>query len=325
MTNDLLTAGCALTLLAASFGAAPATAADTDATYPSKGIRLVTGGVGGGIDFVTRVMGQGMTAVSGQQMIVDNRPSGTVPREIVNRAPADGYTLLVAGATLWIGVLIQKARFDPLTDLTPISLVVSQPSLLVVNPSVPAKSVKELIALAKAKPGHLNYASASTGAASHLAAELFKSMAGVDIVRITYKSGAQRQADLLGGQVQVGFATGSSVEGHIRTGKLRALGVTSKKASALFPDLAPIAASLPGYEAVTLNGVFGPPRTPASTVGQVNRLIGRAIARPEIREKFVAAGLETVGSTPAEFTAEVKAEMKTLGKLIKDIGLTEIE
>jgi tripartite-type tricarboxylate transporter receptor subunit TctC len=285
----------------------------------------VTGGIGGGIDFVTRIMAQGMTAVSGQQMIVDNRPSGTVPREIVNRAPADGYTLLVAGATLWIGVLIQKSRFDPLTDLTPVSLAVSQPSILVVNPSVPAKSVKELIALAKAKPAQLNYASASTGAASHLAAELFKSMAGVDIVRITYKSGSQRQADLLGGQVQVGFATGSSVEGYIKTGKLRALGVTSKKASQLFPDLPPIAASLPGYEAVTLNGVFGPPRMPAGALAQANRLVVRAVTRPEIREKFLAAGLETVASTPAELAVAVKEEMKTLGKLIKDLGLTEIE
>jgi tripartite-type tricarboxylate transporter receptor subunit TctC len=258
-------------------------------------------------------------------MIVDNRPSGAVPREIVNRAPADGHTLLVAGATLWIGALIQKARFDPLTDLTPISLVVSQPSILVVHPSVPAKSVKELIALAKAKPGQLNYASASTGAASHLAAELFKSMAGVDIVRITYKSGAQRQADLLGGQVQVGFATGSSVEGQIRIGKLRALGVTSRVPSQQFADLAPIAASLPGYESVTINGVFGPPRMPANTVTQIHRLIVRAVALPEIREKFFTAGLETVGSTPAEFTAAIKAEIKTLGKLIKDIGLTEIE
>ena len=152
------------------------TQAASDSGYPNKPIRMVTGGIGGGIDFVTRILGLGLTSVSAQQVIVDNRPSGAVPREIVFRAAPDGYTLLVAGGSLWIGAVLQKAAFDTLRDLTPVSLVTAQPSILVVHPSVAAKSVKELIALAKARPGELNYASAATGAASHLAAELFKAM-----------------------------------------------------------------------------------------------------------------------------------------------------
>jgi len=318
MMRSPVRAACILLAVAAGMSGAHTQAA-SDSGYPNKPIRMVTGGIGGGIDFVTRILGLGLTSVSAQQVIVDNRPSGAVPREIVFRAAPDGYTLLVAGGSLWIGAVLQKAAFDTLRDLTPVSLVTAQPSILVVHPSVAAKSVKELIALAKARPGELNYASAATGAASHLAAELFKAMAGVNIVRVTYKSGAARQTDLLSGQVQLSFATASSLESYVKVGKLRALAVTSIRPSPLFPDLPTVAASgLPGYDSVTINAVFAPPRTPMAIVGLVNRVIVRALGQPDIKEKYLVGGLETVGSSPAVLTDAVRAEVAMLGKLLKN-------
>jgi len=191
----------------------------------ARPVRIVTSAVGGTTDLVARLIAQGLTASLGQQVIVDNRPTGIIPGEIVVAAPADGYTLLFHGSSLWMMPLLQKVPFDPVKDLAPITLASSTPSLVVVHPAVPAKTIKELIALAKAKPGGLNYGSGTSGSSSHLAAELFKYMARVNIVRVPYKGQGPAVLAVLGGEVQMSFATSSSVSGHIKSGKLRALAI----------------------------------------------------------------------------------------------------
>ena len=321
MMRSPVRAACILLAVAAGMSGAHTQAA-SDSGYPNKPIRMVTGGIGGGIDFVTRILGLGLTSVSAQQVIVDNRPSGAVPREIVFRAAPDGYTLLVAGGSLWIGAVLQKAAFDTLRDLTPVSLVTAQPSILVVHPSVAAKSVKELIALAKARPGELNYASAATGAASHLAAELFKAMAGVNIVRISYRGNGAAYSDLIGGQIQVMFATTGGAAPHVKSGRLRPLATTSAEPSALLPGLPTVAASgLPGYESVSIVGAFAPLGTHHTLIMRINQEIANALNKPDIKDKFFTAGVETVGSTPEKLTATIHYEMTRLGKVIKDAGI----
>ncbi len=290
--------------------------------YPNKPVRLVTTGVGSAADFAARLIAQGIAGPLGQQVIVDNRASGVIPGEIVSKAPPEGYTLLVAGSTLWIGPLLRKTPFDPVRDFAPITLASGTPNIIVVHPSVQVNSVKDLIALAKAKPGALSYASATAGATSHLAGELFKTMAGVDIVNIPYKSGAAQMADLIGGQVQLSFATAASVATHIKSGRLKALAVTSPQPSTLAPGLPTVAASgLPGYEMVTITGIFAPARTPAPLIGRLNHEMVRFLKSPEAKENFFSAGMETIGSSPEELGAKIKSVMASLGKVIKDAGI----
>ncbi len=212
--------------------------------YPTKPVRIVTSGIGGGNDFVSRLIAQGVSGPLGQQVIVDNRPSGVIPGDIVAKAPPDGYTVLIASGSLWILTLLQdNVPYDPVRDFAPISSIDRDSNVLVVIPSLPAKSVKELIALAKARPGELNYASTATGASGHLSAELFKAMAGVNIVRIPYKGNAQAFTDLIGSQAQVQlmFPSAGSVATHVKSDRLRALAVTAAQPSALFPGLPTVA------------------------------------------------------------------------------------
>ena len=291
-------------------------------TYPTKPVRIVTANVGGGTDFVSRLIAQGISGPLGQQVIVDNRASGVIPGDIVAKAAPDGYTLLVAGGILWIAPLLQKTPYDPLKDFAPITLPVTAPAFLVVHPSLPVKSVRQLVALAKSRPGELNYGSTGTGSSTHLAAELFKSMAGVNIVRIPYKGGGPATVGLIGGEVQLMFATAGSVTPHVKSGKLRMLAVTSARPSALAPDLPTIAASgLPGYEADTTYAVLAPAGTPAAIVKQLNHEIVRALNRPDMREKFLNAGVDVVGSTPEQLTAAMSGEVSRLGKVIRDAGI----
>ncbi len=198
------------------------------------------------------------------------------------------------------------------------------PNIVVVHPSVPVKSIKELIALAKARPGELNYGSSSTGATNHVAAELFKAMAGVNIVRINYKGGATAVIDLLGGQLHLMFGSGGLVTQHIKSGKLRALAVTSAEPSALAPGLPTVAAAgLPGYESTQLTGVFAPAGTPAATINRLNREIVQALHRAEVKERLFNAGVEAISSSPGELAAKIKSEMSRMDKVIKDAGLRE--
>jgi tripartite-type tricarboxylate transporter receptor subunit TctC len=293
------------------------------ADFSRKPIRIVTADAGGGSDFVARLIGQGWTAAWGQQVVVDNRGGGTIAGEIVAHAPPDGYTLLYYGPTLWLLPLMRKQMpYDTLRDFAPVTLAVATPAVLVVHPSVAAKSVRELIALAKANPGKLNYASAAAGTATHLSAELFKAMAGVDIVRIPYKGTGAALNDLLGGQTQMMFAVAASVVSHVRTGRLRALAVTGPKPSAALPELPTVAASgLPGFESVQHSGLFAPAKTPPAIIDALRNETVNSLNKSEARERLANLGVEAVASTPAEFAAKMRSEIDVLGKVIRDAGI----
>lgn len=294
--------------------------------FPSKTIRIVAASVGSSGDFAARLTAQALSANVGQPVIVENRPGRVViPVEIVMKSPADGYTLLLHGSSIWLlPYLRNDVTYDPVRDLAPVTIASAAPNILVLHPSVPAKNVKELIALARANPGVLNYSSTSIGGSSHLAAELFKSMAKVNIVRVPYRSGAQETADLIAGQIQLAFGSASALTPHIKTGKLRGVAVTTAKPSVLIPGLPTIAASgLPGYEAVSILGIFAPAKTPSAVINRLHQEIARAINQPDIKEKFHTAGVEIGGDTPAQFGALVKSEMAKWSKLFKEAGIRD--
>ncbi len=290
-------------------------------SYPSKPIRMVTGGVGGSSDFVVRLVAQGLTDGLGQQVIVDNRSAGVMPGLILSKAPPDGYTLLLFGPVSWIGPLLQKSSYDAVTDFAPISFVTRAPNLLVVTPSLPVKSVKELIALAKAKPGALSYGAAGVGGSAHLATELFKSMSGTDIVHIPYKSGGALAADLIGGQVQLSFGTAGTMASHVKSGRLRALAVTSLQPSALAPGLPTVAAVVPGYEAEQYLAAFTPQKTPAAIISRLNQEVGRYLRTSDAKEKLFNQGVEAYSSAPEAVAATVKSDVARIVKLIKEAGI----
>ena len=290
--------------------------------FPTRPVRVVTAAVGGTTDLVARVIARELTASLGQQVIVDNRPTGIIPGETVVKAPPDGYTLLFHASSLWMMPLLQKVPFDPVKDLAPITLATSTPYVVVVHPAVPAKTIKELIALAKAKPGALNYGSGATGAASHLAAEQFKYMAQVNIVRIPYKGQGAAILGLLGGEVQMSFASAPSVAGHIKSGKVRALAITTPKPSQLAPGLPTVAESgLPGYQATASAGMFAPVKTPSRLITLLNSEIVKALNKQEVKDVLSRDGTEVVGSSPQEFAAAINAEMATMSKVIKATGI----
>jgi len=290
--------------------------------FPSKSIRMVTAEAGGSPDFVSRVIAQGIAAPLGQPVVIENRSSGLIPADIVSKATPDGYTLLVTSNVLWIQPLMQKVPYDPARDFSPVTFTNKAPLVVGVHPSVAASSIKELIALAKAKPGTLNYASSVSGTASHLAGELLKSMTGIDIVRVPYKGAALAIGDLLSGRVQLTFFTGTSVMPHVKTGKLRALAVTSSQPSALYPELPTVAASgLPGYEAGSIYGIFAPAHTSHATIMKLNQAAVRYLDTREAREKFLSSGSEASPSTPAHASAMMKWEMARMGKVISEAGI----
>lgn len=291
--------------------------------FPTKPIRIVTGGAGGGNDVLARLIGAGLTANWGQQVVVDNRPSGVIPGEITMRAQPDGYTLVLSGASFWISPLfVEKPPYDPVRDFSPITMPVSTPNILAVSPSLPVKNVKDLIALAKSRPGELNYGTPGAGSSPHLGGELFKAMAGVNIVRINYKSATTSISEVIAGQIQMTFGNAASVAPHAKSGRIKALAVTSAQPSALFPDLPTVAATgLPGYEMLSLFGIFGPPKMPEAIVEKLHREIVRVINRAEVKDLLANAGIEVVGSTPAQLATSTKAEVAKWGKVIKDAGI----
>ncbi len=291
--------------------------------FPAKPIRLVTAGAGGGTDFIARLIAQGLTDAFAQQIIVDNRGgSGNVASEFVDHAPPDGYTLLFTAGSHWIGPLIDNAPYDAVKDFSSVSLATKSPNVLVIHASLPVKSVKDLIALAKAKPGELNYASSATGSSSHLAMELFKAMAGVDIVRIPYKVGATETTDLLTGRVQITFGTAASMTPLLKLGKLKALAVTSAAPTALFPGLPTMAAAgVPGYESTSTTAMFAPAKTPPSVINRIYLEIPKILNAAAIKEKLLKAGVEGVGGSPAELDATVKSDIIKWAKVIKAAGI----
>ena len=293
--------------------------------YPAKPIRIVTAEAGGGSDIVARLIGQGLNAAWGKPVVIDNRGGGVVAGEIVSRAPADGYTLLYYGSTLWLLPLIRRdVPYDTRRDFIPVIQAVSTPAVLVVHPGVPAKSVQELITLAKAAPGKLNYGSAALGTATHMSAELFKYMAGVNIVRVPYRGTGTALNDLFGGQVQMMFAVASSVAPHIKAGKLRALAVTTAQPSPAFPDLPTIAAAgVPGYEAVQFSGLFAPANTPQPVIERLNKEIRNVLLRPESRERMTNSGADVIAGSPREFADSIAKDVTLLGKVIRGAGIRE--
>jgi len=298
------------------FGAGAAVGQD----FPVKPIRIVTSAPGGSSDFTARLVAQGLSESLGQQVLVDNR--GNFGGEQLAKAPADGYTLLVDGASLWTGPLIQKTSYDPVRDFSPVTIAVSAPSVIVVHPSLPVKSIKELIALARARPGALNYGSGGIGGASHLPAELFKSMAGVNIVNVNYKGTGQAVVALIAGEIQVMFANTAISTPHIRAGRLKALAAASLQPSPLLPGLPTVSATgLPGFESIILQGLFTVGNTPTARVSRLNQEIVRVLNRPDIKDRHFAAGVETVGSTPEALAATMRSDIIKWGKVIKDAGI----
>ena len=289
--------------------------------YPAKVIRIVTSPPGGSNDFIARLLLKGLTERAGWQVVVDNRATVLAP-EVVMRAAPDGYTILVSGGTFITGYLIEKLPYDPVRDFAPISLTHRQPNILVVHPSLPVKSVRELIALAKARPAELNYASSGLGSTNHLAGELFNVMTGVRIVRINYKGVGPAVTAVLSGEVQLMYANLASVSHYLQAGRLRPLAITSAEPSPLRPGLPTMAASgLPGFEAVVMSGVYAPVGIPAGIVNRLNQEIVRVINLPDIKERFTSIGIETVGSSPQELMAAMKAEIARTGRLVKEAGI----
>lgn len=294
--------------------------------FPVKPIRIITSEPGGGNDFGARIISAALTEQFGQPVLIENRGAagGVIAAETVARAAPDGYTMLYYGSNIWLlPYLRASVPYDPIRDFAPVTLAVRAPNILVVHPSLPVKSVKELIALAKARPGELNYGSGATGSSSTMSTELFRHMAGIDVAHIPFKGSGPSLNALIAGQVQIAFATPGSVSTHIKSGRLRALAVTSAQPSRLRPDLPTVASVVPGYESQSMVGAFVPIKTPQTLVTRLNQEFVKALARPDVREKFFNVGVETVGSTPEEFGALVKSEMTRLGKVIRDAGLRE--
>ena len=309
----LLSIGLMITGAGAAFGQA----------YPNKPIRMVTTAAGGSNDITARIVAQGIAGLLNQQVIVDNRAGGFVSPEVVAQAPADGYTVLVAGGTMWAFPLMQKTPYDPVKDFSPITLATRAPNILVVNPSLTVNSIKELIAMAKAKPGELNYASGPTGGPSHLTMELFKHMAGsLNIVRVGYKGGAAALIDVMAGRVQMAIDDAPTLMPNVKAGKLKALAVTTAEPSALVPGLPTVAATgVPGFEAAQMQAIFVPAKTPNAVVKQLNQEIVRFLRSPAAKETFFNVGTEPVGSSSEQLAAILNVEMDKLGKLIKLLGL----
>jgi len=314
----LRTVCLALALLAAGAGAAD--------TYPSKPIRFVVAfPPGGGTDLVARTIAPRLAERLAQQVVVDNRPGagGNLGTEIVAKSAPDGYTMLMGsvGPLAINASLFARLPFDPRRDLAPVTLAASTPNILVVHPSLPVASAQELIALAKARPGAINFASSGQGTPAQLAGELFNSMAGVKMVHVPYKGAAPALADLLGGQVQVMFSTMPPALPHVTAGRLRALAVASLQRSPAAPGLPTLdEAALPGFEATTWHGVMVPAGTPDAVVAKLHDEIVAVLRMPDVVERLSSQGAEPIGSTPQAFAAYIRAETAKWAKVVRESG-----
>ncbi len=290
-----------------------------------KTIRIVTTEPGSTSDFLARLIAQGISPALGRPVIVENRGGGLAASDAVLRAAPDGSSILLNGSSMWLAPLMRSdVPYDPVKDFLPVTLAANAPSVLVVHPSLPVKTIAELIAYAKAKPGEINYGSGSTGAPSHLAVELFKSMAGVDLVRIPFKGTSAGINALLGGQVQLMVVPPTAVLGHIKSGKLRGLAVTTAQASVLAPGMPPVAAQgLPGYDVTGPFGLLAPAKTPASIVQRLNQEMVAVLNRADEKQRMLNAGVEGVASSPDEFAAAIRDDIEKWGRLIRAAGIRE--
>ena len=293
--------------------------------YPHKTIRMIVPyPPGGPTDVLGRIVAQKLSESLGQQVVVENRPgaSGMIGSELVAKAAPDGYTLLTNASIHVINPsLYPKMNFDALRDFAPVSLIAQVPLILVVNPSLPVKSVQELIALAKAEPNRLNFGSSGNAAAPHLAGESFKIATGVQMQHVPYKGSAPALTDLIGGQVQLIFDSMPSAMPHVKSGKIRALAVTTAKRSPTVPDLPTIAESgVPGFDISTWYGVWAPAGTPRDIVNKISAEIGKALNQPAVRERLAALGAEPAGNTPEEFAAYCQSELAKWSKIVRESG-----
>jgi tripartite-type tricarboxylate transporter receptor subunit TctC len=304
--------------------ASPAPAAEAE-RYPVKPIRIVVPFTpGGSNDLLGRVIAQKFTEAWGQPAIIDNRPGGgsTIGIEVVVRAAPDGYTLLTTSGGIAINVSLYKLSFNPVTDLTPVALLAQMPYLLTVNPSLPAKSVQDLIKLAKAQPGKLVYSTSGAGTSSHLTMEMFKSAAKLDMLHVPYKGGAPSVTAVMSGEAQMTFNVITGTLPYVKSGKMRAIGVSSAKRAEVAPEIPTIAESgLPGFEVLAWYNMFAPAKTPRPIVNRINGEINRMLQLPDVRERFRALGVSPLSGTPEDLGKLLKSEIVRYGKLIKETGI----
>ena len=306
-----------LTLLASLSAAAQ--------SYPNKAIRLVLPyPPGGGTDVIARPLAQKLGEFLGQQVVVDNRggAGGNIGMEFVAKSPPDGYTLVLA-LTAQFAVnpsLYPKLPYDPVKDYAPISLLANAPYLLIVHPSVPAKSVVQLITLMKAHPRQLAYASSGNGSGAHLAGEMFRSLARVDITHVPYKGAGPAMPDLIAGQVQLSFVTYTASAPHLKTGRLRALGVTTAQRSPTLPELPAIGETVAGYDSAVWYGFAAPAGTPREIINRLNTEVLRVLTAPDFRNRITVEAVEPIGSTPDEFGSFIRSEIVRWAKVVKDSG-----
>ena len=322
----LAAAAIAMSAFAAAQSGESLKARSRAGNFPAKPVRIVIGlAPGGATDIVARALAQKLTESLGQPVIVDNRAgaAGSIAAALVAKSPADGYTLLIVSSSYAINPgLYSDLPFDPVRDLAPIMLIAEAPFLLVVNPALPAGTVKELIALAKAQPGSLNYSSGGNGTSGHLAGELFKSLAGVTMTHVPYKGAGPATVDVIAGQIQMTFASMVSALPHVKAGRLRALGVTSEKRSSALPQLPTISeAGVKGYHTGSWYGALAPAGTPADIVGKLNAEFARVMKQPEMKARMAGEGAEPIAGTPAQFASYLEGEIRKWGKIIRESGL----
>lgn len=312
-----------MTLVLSAFVATAS--AQPQPTYPNRPIRfivpLATGGAG---DIAARLFGQKLADGLGQQVVIDNRPGagGVIGADLAAKASPDGYTLLIAGGNHTIFPSLYKSLpYDFIKDLAPISMLAAFPHLLVVNPALPAKSVKELVALAKAKPGQINYASGGNGSTAHMAAEYFKSVAGINVIHVPYKGTAPALVALIAGEASLAFYSASSVLQHIKAGRLRALATTGERRSPSLPDLPTVAeAGVPGFETSGWVGLLAPAGTPKRIIAKLHGELARILSLPDVKERLAVLDLESVGSAPEEFATFIKKDIVKWAKVVKESG-----
>ena len=313
-------------LAVCALGAVTSSAVFAQADYPSKPIRLVVGFTAGGIsDVLARAIGAKLSAGLGQQVVVDNRAGAgtTIASDIVAKSPPDGYTLFMQDITTHAinATLYKKLPYDTVKDFTPVSLVASSPLLLLVHPSLPVKTVKELIALAKSKPGQIVYASSGNGTILHLAAETMKSMAGIDMVHVPYKGSSQAVQGVLTGEAAVSFSTMPPALPQVKSGRLRAIGVTTPKRNAAVLDVPTVdEAGLKGFDVVLYSGVLGPAKLPAAVVAKLNSELAKVVNNSEVKATYASLGVDPLTDTPEHFAAHILSEIDKLGKAVRAAG-----
>lgn len=321
-TNIAFRFFCVISVLSMAIGFVETS--DAAQTYPTRPIRIIAlSSAGSGPDIVGRLIGSKLTEAWGQQVVVDPRPAATgiVGSEIASKAAPDGHTLvIITSQAVIVSVMYEKLTYNLIRDFTPITLVASTPFILAVHPAVQATSVKELVALAKSKPGALRYGSGGSGSPPHLATEIFRSMTGIDMLHVPYKGITPAMIDAVAGQVQVLISVIPAVLPTIKSGRLRTLGVTSAKRTALVPDIPAIAETVPGYEFIGWYSLFAPAKTPAAIIDKLNAEIVKALKTPEFSDRFTALGAEPSPSTPQELAGYLRVQTEKMRKAVQDSG-----